>query len=376
MPMRSLTLSTLVATSLALIPGASADITEGFMTPVSVSSGSTLGACNQITVGTSSGGAVTVGGGSAFLKTSSEADTAMLYSTLPLPGAAYKVSVEVSDVAYPQYTLTNGVTLLAIVDTKPQSASDLWWGQHRMIGVEVDVAPGAANKYPLYFSYWDSSTIYTWDGTKWVPGSAGLKPVMTYDPIEAYTITISKTPKAGAPWYVISISANGVVLAAASVPAKDVRPAAAEYFVVGDRLTNYFKGSMDVDSLSMPMYPSCGVPDGGLPDSAPPGDMALSDAAATDGAGPADLALDSGPGDGANGDGANGDGASSDSSSPSGDASQITWDLFTPEASHHLYPGSDGGSCGCELGARPAARTGVSLLALILAILIARRRGS
>jgi hypothetical protein len=276
----------------APLGAARADITEDFSSPAAAGPGSTLGACNQLKVGLSGAGSITVPGtGVATVSTPAAADAAMLYSTQALP-ATYKVTAVLGKIDYPQYTLENGVTLLAISDTTPQAAGATWWGSHRVVAVEVAVTPGASNQYPIYVNYFDSTTLYTWNGTSWGAGDPAWVPVITFDPTKSYKVSIQKTASS----YIVTVSTGTTQLTQATVPVASVLPATTERFVIGDRLTDYFRGSLQVHSVTQPTPPGCaldaGMPDtstadagpadGPLPDSAPPDAAAPIDAATTD----------------------------------------------------------------------------------------------
>lgn len=243
-----------------LLPGvARAQLTEDFSNPANASNGATLGACQQLTVGLAAGGTVTVNGnGVAAINTPSEADSAILFSTHPLPAAGYKVQVVVKNVAYHKYTKENAVTLLAITNGQPTSGSEVGWLSRRVVGVEVDSMPDFINDSSIFINYWDSAnTEYTWNGSQWTT---------EWDPYFApqndYVVAIEKT----AGQYIITVSSGGAQLAQASVSASSVSSSASEYLVIGDRLTDFTKGSMDIDSITMPSA-SCGGSDAGSTDS-------------------------------------------------------------------------------------------------------------
>jgi MYXO-CTERM domain-containing protein len=244
-----------------LLPGTSAwaQLTEDFSSPANASNGATLGACQQLTVGLAAGGTVSVSGnGVAAISTPSEADSAILYSTHPLPAAGYKVQVVVKNVAYHKYTKENAVTLLAITNGQPTSGSEVGWLSRRVVGVEVDSMPDFTNDSSIFINYWDSSnTEYTWNGSQW---TTAWDPY--FAPQSDYVVAIEKT----AGQYIITVSSGGAQLAQASVSASSVASSASEYLVVGDRLTDFTKGSMDIDSITMPSA-SCGGSDAGTADS-------------------------------------------------------------------------------------------------------------
>jgi len=367
-----------------LAPRASlAEVTEDFNSAVAVSNGTTLGVCNQLTASLYLGGSVSVpGNGSATISTVAEVDVAMLQSTQPLPNT-YKVTVTVGSVSYPQYTLENGVTWLAIVDTSPVPATESWWASHRMVSVEVTVSPGSPDQYPVYINYFDSSEYYTWNGTLWGSGDPNWIPLFNFDPAKDYEISIQKSSGQ----YTITVTTGTTQVAKATVPVGSVRPATAEYFVVGDRVSNYFKGSMKVKSITQPKPSGCVLPDTGIPvdasivdsvgpfdvappvDLKPPVDMTPADSPVADGPTTAkDLATgdspitDIGP--------ARKDAGASDLPKPS------SWDLYTPDLGKVTNPNDgDGSACDCEIGlAGLPARTPWLLLLLALPWLLARRR--
>lgn len=355
--------SALVACVLALLPAPSraANITEYFTVAATTSHGSTLGVCNQLTVGLSGGGSLVVpGNGTATVNTPAEADVAMLYSSAPLPAGDHKVSVTVNKINFPKYTKENGVTLLTVVGVVPQPATSGWWESFRLLGVEVAVVPSSTNDYPMFVNYWDGSgNIYTWNGTAWDPNN--WVPAVTFDPTKSYKVTVEKASSV----YTITVSSGSATLAQASVPASSVRPATAAYFVVGDRLTDYFKGSMEVKSISQPMPPSCtGVPDGNVmpPDASvdapPPPDAEPSRDF------PADQAVDAPP-------------PAPEGGLPDGGVDlpwPSFWDLFTPDLGSTGPGGSGDSGCGCGVGAPPASRALAAVVALLPLLLLRRRR--
>lgn len=375
----------LLCLALVLSPtgAARANITEDFSSPAAASPGSTLGVCNQLTVGLSGAGSIAVPGtGVATVNTPAAADAAMLYSTQALP-ATYKVTAVVGKIGYPQYTAENGVTLLAISDTTPLAADSAWWGSHRVVAVEVAVTPGAPNQYPLYVNYFDSTTIYTWNGTSWGAGDPAWVPVITFDPTKSYTVSIQKTAAS----YIITVSTGGTQLTQATVSTGSALPTTSERFVIGDRLTNYFRGSMEVHSVTQPTPPGC-VLDAGTPDTStldsgpadgPPPDLAPPDVAVPVDAPTPDLPGSDGPRD-AGGDRATDSAPPTDGGLPAGDRGAAegagSWDLYTPD----IGPPTEedgGGDCDCDLGSPGGgtARGGALLLApALLAFLLRRRR--
>ena len=366
----------------APLGAARANITEGFSSSAATSAGSTLGACNQLTVGLSGAGSVAVPGtGVAAVSTPAAADAAMLYSTQALP-ATYMVTAVVGKIDYPQYTMENGVTLLAISDTTPMAAGAAWWGSHRVVAVEVAVTPGAPNQYPVYVNYFDSATFYTWDGTSWGAGDPAWVPAITFDPTKSYKVSIQKTASS----YVITVSTGSTQLTQATVPVASVLPAATEHFVIGDRLTNYFRGSMEVHSVTQPTPPGC-APDAGVPDAStldagpadgPPPDLALPDTAVPiDGPTP-DLQSSDGPRD-AGDDRAADSAPGTEGGLPAGDRSAAegggSWDLYTPDIGPPTEKDDGGGDCDCDLGSPGVPAGGVVLFApALLAFLLRRRR--
>jgi MYXO-CTERM domain-containing protein len=364
------------------LPASAQQIVESFTSPATVTNGSHLGQCNQLKAALFGNGAITVAGnGHASVATLVETDAAMLHNATPLPSAAYKVSVEVTKINYTQYAIENGVTLLTIANKVPQPASEGWWSNYRMLGVEVNTMPGSPNKYPIYVNYWDSANMYTWNGTQWGAGDPAWQPVLTFDPTKTYTVEIVKAQNL----YTIRVLSGSTVLTQATVPVASVRPATHEYFVVGDRLTNYFKGTMQINSVSMPAPPGCGVvkdagvpkpdakvpkPDAKVPkpdakatlDAAPPDKSTAPDKSTPLEAGGDTTPKDLGPSDGSTG---------TDGSVPTGDGGVSSWDLYTPD----MGPGSEAESdCDCSLG-RPAGEGAPPLgLALLVLIVLLRRR--
>jgi MYXO-CTERM domain-containing protein len=355
---------------LLCLPASAKQIVESFTSPATVTNGALLGQCDQLQAVLSGNGAITVAGnGHATLTTPVEVDAAMLRSAAPLPSGGYTVSVEVTKISYTQYTIENGVTLLTIANTVPQAASEGWWSNYRMLGVEVDTMPGSTNKYPIYVNYWDSANMYTWDGTQWGVGDPAWQPVLTFDPVKTYTVEVEKAQNL----YTIRVRSGSTVLTQATVPVSSVRPATQEHLVVGDRLTNYFKGSMQINAIAMPAPPGCGalkdagppdtlVPDAEvLPDASPPDASTSLDKSTPPEAGVDSTVADLEPSDGTTG---------GDGSAPAGDGNATSWDLYTPDMGGASGNASD---CDCSLGS-PASAEGPPLITLLLLLLALRRR--
>ena len=266
---------------LAAAPAAAADITESFQTATQTSDGSQLGACKQLTVGLTAGGSLTVGNGSAALSTPNGPDAAFLTSTGPLPSGDYKVIVEVSKISFPQNPAgqgENGVTLLAIADTAPQSSSEEWWKSHRIVGVEADMTAEATVQNTIYVNYWNAlNTMLSWNGSSWV---TDWTHALIYDPAQRYRITVEK---ASGNYSITVAEAGGTVLSQASISTNSVMQASAEYLIVGDRLTDAFHGSMEIHSVTMPTSTCAGAGDGGK------ADLGSIDPPFTDGGGSWDL---------------------------------------------------------------------------------------
>jgi len=351
-----------------------ADVTEDFLSPVVVSDGTTLGLCNQLTAALFGQGQITISGnGSASINTPAEVDVAMLYSTQALP-STYTVTAMSGNINFPQYTLENGVTLLAIVDTKPQPATDVWWSSHRMLSVEVTTTPGAANPYPIYINYFTATTFYTWNGTSWGAGDPNWVPAVTFDPTKNYKVTITKA----AGTFSISITTGSTVLAQASVPVASVRPATTEHFVVGDRLSNFFKGNMKLKSVTQPKPPGCVLPDTSpVLDATPPVDAGppVDLGPPLDGKSADTSSGDTTP-DAATPDAATGDHPATLDLAPSSDGPTSTdrsssWDLHTPDLGPVTPQDSDSG-CGCAVHRTPPG--GLVWLGLLGAFLMWFRR--
>jgi MYXO-CTERM domain-containing protein len=349
-----------------------ADLTEQFLSSASSGSGSKLGACKQLLVSTFGGGKITVAGnGAAAVESTLTTDAAFLSSTDPLPQTTYKVTVEVSKINFPQDTTQeNGVSLLVISNTSPLAASDQWWKSYRMIGVEVDVLPDDTNLYPVYVNYWDAANIYTWNGAAWGVGDPNWKPVMSYDPAKKYTISVEKATN----WYTITISSGGAQLVKATVPVPNVLPGTTEYLVVGDRLTNAFRGTMEINSVTMPTPSSCIISSDGNKDGGP-GDGKAADALKLDGAASGDTngvdakpAIDSKPA----ADASLADRGALDSVADKNTRRDVPtgWDISAPDARGTPPPSS---GCGCRVAER-APTPSVALAALGLLALLRRRR--
>jgi MYXO-CTERM domain-containing protein len=237
-------------------------VKETFASGGVAASGATVGTCHQLLVTLGGAGSITLGGG-AMVQTPSAGDAAMLSSAAPLPAGNYKVTVEIDGINFPMNPAggaENGSTLLAITDTPPQAETEIWWASHRIVGFEADMPGGATQQNTVYVNYWASGVMYTWSGSQWAAGDPGWLPAATHDGASVYTFTIEK---AGGQ-YTLTMSQGGTELVRAGVAVASTTPAAAEYLVVGDRLTNAFNGSMRVVSVTMPA--SCGTPaaDGGV----------------------------------------------------------------------------------------------------------------
>lgn len=379
---------------------ARAELVESFTKPAATSDGSTLGVCNQLTVRLFGGGSVNVAGnGHADISSPLATDAAFLASSAPLPQTGYTVRVKVAAINFPQSPPggpENGVTLLAIVNTQPLPANEIWWSNYRMLAVEVDATADSTNPHPLYVNYWDASNLYTWNGTQWGVGDPNWLPVITYDPQKSYTVEIEKANN----WYTIRVSQGTTLLTQATVPVPNVRPASTEYLVVGDRLTSDFKGTMQIQTVAMPKPAGCSVGGDGAPgDAGPLKDGATtSDAGVKEGGSKEGGALDAKKGD-AKSDAGSGDGrpleggASSDGPRPDagvktdGPATAkeggnldrpISWDLGAADRGPDR--GGAGGAsgesgCDCRLGRSGGGRAPLGLILLAgLALLGLRRR--
>lgn len=395
----------MILTSLLCASEVRADVVESFLTAAATPDSATLGVCKQLTVRTFGGGGVTVAGnGHADLSAPVATDAAFLASSSPLPQTAYKVQVTVSNINFPQNPpggAENGVTLLAIVNTQPLPANELWWNNYRMLAVEVDATADSTNPHPMYVNYWDPSNIYTWNGTQWGVGNPNWTPVITYDPLKPYTVEIEKTGN----WYTIRVSQGATLLTQASVPVPNVRPATTEYLVVGDRLTSDFNGTIQVLSVSMPTPAGCIVggdgiksdggtktdggstkdgpaikPDGGTTTDGS-GDVVKSDTGKSDG-----VKNDGGTSDAIKNDGVNPDaGPPTDGGKLDGTSKKdgakgdkpTSWDLSIPDRGPDqgtgVGPGGSGG-CDCRLPASGAPATSPLLLLSLIVLLFARRR--
>ncbi|MFZ5789007.1 MAG: hypothetical protein ACOY3Y_21420 [Acidobacteriota bacterium] len=266
-------LLSLFAASTAGTAGA-ADVKETFPTGGAVASGTTIGSCNQLQVALAGGGSVTLGSG-ATIQTPSVGDAAILSSAAPLPAGDYTVTVEIAGINFPGNAAggpENGSTLIAIADTPPQTDTETWWASHRVVGFEADTPGGATQQNTIYVNYWASGVMYTWSGSQWASGDPGWLPAATHDGVSQYTFRIQK---AGG-MYTLTMSQGGSTIVQAQVAVASTTPAAAEYLVIGDRLTDAFSGSMRVVSVTMPA--TCGTnppgSDGGV---APKSDLANPD---------------------------------------------------------------------------------------------------
>jgi len=252
---------------LVLAGGAArAQITEDFNQPATVSDGSTLGACGQLTARLAGSGSINVsGGGTAVFNTASVPDAAMLCSSQPLP-ATYKVTVRVHNVNYHKAAVENGVTALAIANVAPTPSTEADWLPKRLVGVEIDSKPYFTDDSSIFVNYWDAAwDMYTWDGVSWGKGDPAWAP---YFPIKSsYEVTIEKT----ASDYQITVRGDGVLLAQTSVPVSSVMPSSGDYLVIGDRLTDFFSGSMELESVTMPGPAGCNPSDAGPPAPSPDG---------------------------------------------------------------------------------------------------------
>jgi MYXO-CTERM domain-containing protein len=234
-------------------------ITEDFTQPANGGNGSQLGQCGQLTIGLAASGNVTInGGGTAIFNTASVPDAAMIFSTNPLP-ATYSVTVRVQNVNYHKTSVENGVTLLAIATSQPVPGTEVDWMPKRIVGVEIDSKPEFTDDSSAFVNYWtNQAEMYTWNGTSWGMGDTAWQP---YWPVHsAYEVTIEKTTSQ----YTLIVRAAGNEITRASVAVSNVMQSSSEYLVVGDRLTDFFAGNMEVDSITMPA--NCNTsPDAGPP---------------------------------------------------------------------------------------------------------------
>jgi hypothetical protein len=299
---------------------ARADIVETFQKASPAADGTTLGACKQLTAHAFEGGTVTISGnGAAVVKSPVATDAAFIASSDALPSSGYKVSVKVSSIGFLQSFTENGVTLLSIVDFAPVPGPEMTWTSHRVLAIEIDVLPSPSEAHPIYVNYWDLTNMYTWSGTSWGAGDSMWKPCLTFDPAKSYTVEIEKT----AANYVLRVlSDSGAKLTEAAVAIKDVLTTGTEYFVVGDRLTSDFNGSMDINSISMPTPAGCTAPDGG----------------------------------------------------PAPDRKLVSWDVYSPEAGRRNPPADSGCACGVSATAGPFGPLAGLLGLLLLAMTLSRRR--
>jgi MYXO-CTERM domain-containing protein len=299
---------------------ARADVTETFNQATPASDGTKLGACKQLTAHVYEGGSVNISGnGAAVVKSPAATDAAFLASSDPLPSSGYKVSVRLSNIGFLQSFSENGVTLLSIVNTAPQPMTEMGWRPLRVLAIEVDILPAPSDAHPIYVNYWDLTNMYTWSGAAWGMGDQMWKPCLAFDPAKSYTVEIEKT----ATTYTLRVlSDTGAKLTEAAVPVKDVLPSTTEYFVVGDRLTSDFSGSMDINSVSMPTPAGCTAQ------------------------------LDGGP---------------------TADRKLTSWDLYSPEAGRRNPPSDSGCACAVHQGPRPAGPL-AGLLVLLLGLALSRRR--
>jgi MYXO-CTERM domain-containing protein len=373
---------------------AGANITESFTQAANPSTtGSTLGQCAQLTVGLAANGSVSVpGNGDATISTPAAVDAAILYSTHKLPAAGYTVSVGLTNIYYDKYGQENGVTLLALADVTPQTGTETWWSSHRLIGVEANVYPGGGPNHPLFITYWSATAMYTWNGSAWATGPGSYTPVLIYDPSQTYTVELQKGGRASS--YTVRIRSGGNVLAQASVPVSSVKPASSEYLVVGDRLTDAFRGFVDITEVTMPAPPGCSITpsDGGPPppDSAMPPDSTVSpDTTVPPDAGPPDTVVTPDAAvvlDGPTPDAkvqtdspAAGempgvpDTSTTDGNTPGSEGPVPSWDLSTPDLGA-TTPGGDESGCECEVQGRSSPGWASLLVLLLLALALGRRR--
>lgn len=323
--------------ALLLVGGAArGQITEGFNQPTAVSDGSTLGACGQLTARLAGSGSIQVSGnGAALFDTASIPDAAMLRSSQPLP-ATYTVTVRVRNVRYHKGAVENGVTALAIANVSPSPSTEADWLPKRVVGVEIDSKPYFTGDSSIFVNYWDPAwDMYTWDGVSWGKGDPAWQP---YFPVKSsYEVTIDKTTSD----YQITVRGDGVLLAQASVPVSSVMPSSGDYLVIGDRLTDFFSGNMELESVTMPGPTGCSPQaDAGAPPAPSP---------SPDGAPPELLTPDGGAGgwsDGLFG---------ADSGIP-----------YTPR------PGEPS-ACDCNVGSSAASGSHAVLPALLLLLLLRRR---
>jgi hypothetical protein len=400
----------LLVVAIAWTSSARAEIVESFLSPASTGDNATLGVCKQLTVRLFGGGSTTVAGnGHAAISTPAATDAAFLASSSPLPQTAYKVRVTVSKINFPQNPPggpENGVTLLAIVNTQPLPANEIWWNSYRMLSVEVDATSDSTNPHPVYVNYWDASSIYTWNGTQWGVGDPNWLPVITYDPLLSYTVEIEKANN----WYTIRVSQGATLLTQATVPVPNVRPASTEYLVVGDRLTSDFKGTMQITSVAMPEPAGCSTAGDGIKlDGGPAKDGGGLDAIGKDLAPGSDaIAGDGHKGDGLKGDGLKGDGLKGDglvgdagktdagkpdAGPPDGSGLDLakkdsgvtgdrpaSWDLASPDRGADQGTGANpNGNSGCDCRLATTETRGTSpllLLALFALALFTRRRSA
>jgi hypothetical protein len=348
-------------------------VTEDFSSASSGASGTTLGACKQLTIQLANSGSVsTAGTGEATISTPLATDAALLASTHPLPGGAYTVSVDVTNIHYAKSaTAENGVTLLALTDIKPLPGPESWWAGHRLIGVEVNVFPGSTSPYPLYITYSSGGgAIYSWSGAAWATGAGSYKPALIFDPAKSYTVSLER----GAGAYTVRVAQGGTLLVQASVPLTSVKTAASAYVALGDRLTDAFTGWFDVTSVTLPRPASCGA----TGDAGPLSDGAL-DAQALDAQAPDAQTLDAQALDVQVSVPDVGSDAALDALQPaldatSGDSPVASWELSTPDGVAAIAPAAgDEGGCGCRLGG-PTIPPGAGWVLLALLVLSLRPR--
>ncbi len=251
--------------------GGANQVVHEFAEDLPVAAGKSFGRYNQLTFELFRGGTFVIDKKSkmAVQKSDHYGDVALIRSTHPLP-KTYKVSVVVGEIDYglenieglspdPDYSEgplnENGCYLLAITDKEPSGHhTNTWWHQHRKAVIDVDNNVwGHGMPNPIFMVYFDKSNrLRAFDGTSNSWGSEWQKG-FTYDPQEWYKIEIEKTSK----HFILRVyTERGKLLKEAKADLKDIwheDEYHADYFVVGDPHENYYRGSMKIKSISMPV---------------------------------------------------------------------------------------------------------------------------
>jgi len=242
-----------------------AQVTETFTTSTTVNHQTQFGSCNQITALLAASGSATISGnGKAVLSTPADADAVVLHSTNPLP-TTYTLEAAFSDVAYNKLASgENGVSLLVVSNGIPYPGTSNYWLNRRLIGVELVSDSGWSNNGSIFINYWGAQNqIYTWNGTQWLSGASNWQPYFPITTGATYTVRLEKSATA----FVITVWQGSTQMTQATIALASVPPVPKEYLAIGDRLNDYFHGSISLTELTMPAQ--CGGPDGGPVEAGP-----------------------------------------------------------------------------------------------------------